>query len=151
MAQKRVIDLFSFNLETLPDDSFIEGSSVTNASGETVTHFRKQLEILEYGIFDVIEVIAIGKACKNISFVSYDLDKLSMKNLQRLVDDLFFILGPDQNYKGKFNDKDRTEFTDTYNLFDRSWTDSKNKYPASLYVAQEINSITLTIWGIGME
>ena len=73
---------------------------------------------------------------------------------KKLVDDLFMVYGPDDKQKGKFNSKDKEDFLsdDFYGLFGRYWgTEGKIKTPIDLSIDRDVNSITLTIWGIGID
>ena len=75
-------------------------------------------------------------------------------DVQKLVDDLYLVYGQDDNHKGKFNSKDKEDFLsdDFYTLFGRYWgTEGKIKTPIDLSIDREVDTITLTIWGVGMD
>ena len=151
---KTIKDFFNVQLDNIPDDTFIEGNPETNTSGQSISNFRKSLRYLECNLFDTVEIKQFEGNIKNIFFKNYELDNISIADVQKLVDDLFMVYGPDDKYKGKFNSKDKEDFLsdDFYGLFGRYWgTEGKIKTPIDLSIDRDVNSITLTIWGIGMD
>ncbi len=151
---KNIRDFFSSKLDFMPDESFVEGNSEINSAGQTVNNFRKTLHFLECNLFDTIEIKQFEDRTKNIFFKNYQIDSINITSVQKLVDDLYLVYGEDDNHKGKFNTKDRNDFLsdDFYTLFGRYWgTEGKIKTPIDLSIDRDLNSITLSIWGIGMD
>ena len=151
---KNIRDFFNVKLDSIPDDTFIEGNSETNSVGQTINNFRKTIRYLECNLFDTIEIKQFEGGIKNIFFINHNLDTISIADVQKLVDDLYLVYGQDDNYKGKFNSKDKEDFfsDDFYGLFGRYWgTEGKIKTPINLSIDRDVNTITLTIWGIGMD
>ncbi|MCZ2395008.1 MAG: hypothetical protein LC100_00525 [Chitinophagales bacterium] len=150
---KNIRDFFNTELDNIPDDTFIEGNPETNSAGQTVNNFRKTLPHRECNLFDTIEIKQFADGTKNIFFINHQLDDVKIADVQKLVDDLYMVFGQDDNYKGKFNSKDKEDYLsdDFYTLFGRYWgTEGKIKTPIDLSIDREVNSITLSIWGIGM-
>lgn len=151
---KNIRDFFNVKLDSIPDDSFIEGNSETNSVGQTINNFRKTIRYLECNLFDTIEIKQFEGGIKNIFFINHNLNTIAIAVVQKLVDDLYLVYGQDDNYKGKFNSKDKEDFLsdDFYGLFGRYWgTEGKIKTPINLSIDRDVNTITLTIWGIGMD
>lgn len=63
---KTISDFFNAKLESIPDDSFIEGNPEINTSGQTINNFRKTLLYLECNLFDTIEIKQFEGGMKNI-------------------------------------------------------------------------------------
>ena len=148
---KTISDFFNAKLESIPDDTFIEGNPEINTSGQTINNFRKTLRYLECNLFDTIEIKQFEGGMKNIFFKNHQLDNVAIADVQKLIDDLYLVYGQDDNHKGKFNSKDKEDFLsdDFYTLFGRYWgTEGKIKTPIDLSVDREVNSITLSIWGV---
>lgn len=151
---KNIRDFFNAKLDNIPDDSFIEGNPETNSAGQTVNNFRKTLRYLECNLFDTIEIKQFADGTKNIFFKNHELDKVQIADVQKLVDDLYLVYGQDDNHKGKFNSKDKEDYLsdDFYTLFGRYWGDENRiKTPIDLSIDRDVNTISLTIWGIGMD
>lgn len=122
--------------------------------GQTVNNFRKALRYLECNLFDTIEIKQFEDGTKNIFFKNHRLDEVKLADVQKLVDDLYLVYGQDDNYKGKFNSKDKEDYlsNDFYSLFGRSWTDENRiKTPIDLSIDRDVDTISLSIWGIGMD
>ncbi len=150
--QKQLHNLFKINIHSIPDETFIEGVSLLNKSGEKVTDFRKVLPYMEYNIFDIIEVKKFETSnLLNVFFKSYNLNKVQLREVKKLVDDLYMIYGPDDSHKGMLNAKDTEAFYSTqwYQLFGRNWTaNTQLEIPLSLNIDRETNCIDLTLWGV---
>lgn len=147
--KRTIFDFFEIDLRNTPDESFIAGEIEENVSGQPVQNFRKTLDYKECGIFDTIEVKVIDGTNKNVFFKSFNPERINFESLKRLIDDLYLIHGNDGNNKGKFNNKDRTDYFDAvlYILFGRDWTDyPKYKYPVS--VSRDDEEVSISIWGI---
>jgi hypothetical protein len=147
--KRTIFDFFQIDLKNIPDDSFIEGETEENTSGQSVQKFRKTLTYKECGIFDTVEVIVIDGTNKNVFFKSFNPDRINFDSLKRLIDELYLIHGNDFDNKGKFNSKDKKEYLDTdfYLLFGRNWTSfPKYKYPLS--ISRDDEEVSISIWGI---
>lgn len=105
-------------------------------------------------MFDTIEIKQFEDGTKNIFFKNHQLDEVKLADVQKLVDDLYLVYGQDDNYKGKFNSKDKEDYlsNDFYTFFGRSWTDENRiKTPIDLSIDRDVDTISLSIWGIGMD
>lgn len=151
---KTISDFFNTKFERIPDDTFIEGNPEINTSGQTINNFRKSLSFLECNLFDTIEIKQFEDGMKNIFFKNHQLDNIAIGDVQKLVDDLYMVYGQDDNYKGKFNSKDKEDFISDnfYSLFGRYWgIEGKIKTPIDLSIDRDVDTITLSIWGIGID
>lgn len=151
---KKIHDFFSAKLDHIPDNSFIEGNSEINIAGQPVKNFRKTLRYLECNLFNTIEIKQFEDGSKNIFFINYQLDKVQLGDVEKFVDDLYLVYGDDDNYRGRFNsiDKENYHSADFYTLFGRYWgTEGKIKTPLDLSINRDVNTITFSIWGIGMD
>jgi 5-methylcytosine-specific restriction endonuclease McrBC regulatory subunit McrC len=151
---KNIHDFFIIKLDSIPDSNFIEGNSEINSSGDTIKNFRKSLSYLECNIFDTIEIKQFEGGTKNIFFKNHELDNVDMTEVQKIVDELYLVYGQDDNHKGKFNSKDKEDYlsNDFYSLFGRAWAqENKIKTPIDLSIDRDLGTITLGIWGIGMD
>ncbi|MBS1988101.1 hypothetical protein JST56_03855 [Candidatus Dependentiae bacterium] len=61
-------------------------------------------------MFDTIEIKQFEDGTKNIFFKNHQLDEVKLADVQKLVDDLYLVYGQDDNYKGKFNSKDKEDY-----------------------------------------
>jgi 5-methylcytosine-specific restriction endonuclease McrBC regulatory subunit McrC len=151
---KNIRDFFNAKLDTIPDESFVEGNPQTNTVGQTINNFRKTLRYLECNLFDTIEIKQFEDGTKNIFFKNHQLDNINIADVQKLIDDLYLVYGQDDNHKGKFNSKDKEDYysNDFYTLFGRGWADENRiKTPIDLSIDRDVNTIVLSIWGIGMD
>jgi len=147
--KRTIFDFFQIDIKNIPDESFITGEIEENTTGDKVQNFRKSLDYKECGIFDTIEVKLIGNENKNVFLKSFNPEKVNLKKLKSLIDDLYLIYGNDSEDKGKFTNKDKEDYKDSefYMLFGRSWTDyPKYKYPVS--VSRDEDEISISIWGV---
>jgi len=148
---KKLQNLFNIRLDDIPDDSFNEANSEANSVGDTLTNFRKMLRYLECNLFNVVEVKRFSDGTKNVFFLNHDLNSISLLDLQKLVNDLYLIHGPDDHGKGTFSTRDKEDFysEDFYTLFGRGWNDTdKFKNPVNLSIDREIGTISLGLWGL---
>jgi len=148
--KKTIFDFFKINLLELPNDSFVEGESELNTVGEPIKHYRTSLSYLECNLFDTIEIIKFQNNSFNIFFKYYNLSKVKIDNVKKLIDSLYLIYGVDENDKGKFTDNDINDFhsEDFYMLFGRRWSDGKYKYPAAVEIDRDSDVIIFSIWDI---
>lgn len=152
-VKKTIFDFFKINLLELPNDSFVEGESELNASGDTIQHYRAGLDYLECDLFDTVELIKFQNGSCNIFFKYYNLSKVRIDKVKKLIDSLYLIYGVDDSDKGKFTDNDLNDYNskEFYMLFGRRWSDEKYKYPIAVDIDRESNVITLSIWGIKLN
>lgn len=144
-----ILTLFGFDLKTLPDETFTEGSSNITAEGNlTKSHF-KDFKDNTFFIFQKLEVRNIGGICNNIFFTTTGLKKVNVYALKKLINKLFEIYGPDSYDKGKWVTKDFSLFNDKefYGLFGRTWSEDTN-YPCQISIEREDDSLSLVIWGV---
>lgn len=145
--KKAVQDFFLINLIQIPDDTFVEGEIEVNEKGETTIHYRKNLDYLEAGIFDTIEVLKIPNTnSKTIWFQSFDLSKANLNKVKELIDSLYLINGVDDLGNGKFNSEDEKHYySKEYDvLFTRMW--GSGIFQGILNISRENNTIQLTLF-----
>jgi hypothetical protein len=68
MTKRTLAEFFAVNFDTIPDETFFEGSKDVNTVGETFHNYQKRLNYYECGIFDTIEIMVFEKGSKNIFF-----------------------------------------------------------------------------------
>jgi hypothetical protein len=149
--KRSIFDFFKIDLLEIPNDIFVEGVRELNSSGTQITKYRANLNYLECDIFDTIELIKFWNNSKNISFQSFNLSKVKINKVKKLIDSLYLIYGNDDDNKGKFNDNELNDYysKDFYGLFGRNWMDhTKYKNTVRLGIDRDSDTMTLTIWGI---
>ena len=82
---KTIKDFFNVQLDNISDDTFVEGNPETNTSGQSITNFRKSLRYLECNLFDTVEIKQFEGNIKNIFFKNYELDNISIADVQNLL------------------------------------------------------------------
>ncbi len=147
-----VLDLFEQDFRDTPDSSFTECQLRLNNEREIIQTFKKKLHYKEYGIFDMVEIKIADRERKYVILKTYSPENIKIKNLKKLVDDLFQIYGKDDSNKSEFTELDKREYYNRqiYEFFGRTWLDPViHKYPAMLSRTNE--KLSLTIWGIELE
>ena len=149
IIKRSIYDFFTLDLRAMPDESFVEGETVTNSEGEQVQNYRKTLDYKECNIFDTVEIKVVAGKTKNVFFKSFQPEKVNMVDMKKLIDELYLIYGDDSQDKGKFTNKDINDYNDTqfYMLFGRSWYEfPKYKYPVS--VGRDDDEVSISMWGV---
>jgi len=116
---KTLNDLFSFKFKDVPDDSFVISKDL-NSEGLEVQHCRKILSVKECGIFDTLEVILIPPNYKNIVLSTTELHRINISDVRKLVDNIFLLIGKDDDMKGRFDNEDKQTF-ERGNFWSRLW------------------------------
>lgn len=151
--KKNILTLFGFNIEMLPDGNFIEGSMVINHRGVLIKDYSKIFEDKTYFLFDTIE-IKVFTTCSNVFFISHKLQTTKLSSLKKLINDLYKIYGFDEFEKGSYCAKDIVDFknkeVDFY--FVRHWKEDIESgiIPCNISIDRELNSLILTIYGVGL-
>ncbi|MDT0644987.1 hypothetical protein RM553_19295, partial [Zunongwangia sp. F363] len=145
--KKEISDFFKINLKEIPDETFEIVGEEENVSGTEVKTYEKQLDYKECGLFDIVEVRVIGDNNKNVSFRNYDPDNINMTEMKNLINSIFQMYGPDDNKKGKFNQKDITDYKDPdFNmLFGRRWNDYP-KFKQPIAIQRDEENVEIAIW-----
>ncbi|GEM_PF-6599272 len=149
LKKENILDFFKTDPLKIPDESYIKGEIEFNSAGQEVCNYRKNLDYLEFGIFDTVEIKIIENNSKNIFYKTFKAKKVRMDNLRKLIDDIYMIYGSDNNHKSKFSNKDLNEYksNDLSILFGRAWTDfPKYKYPITIDKFE--GELTLSIFGL---
>ena len=148
---KSLLDFFKIDIMRLPDDRFIEGVAQFNSLGDSIKHYHADLEYPEFDIFDTVRIIRFQDGIKNIFFKYYNLSKLKVEKLKKLIDSLYLLYGEDDGHKGKFSENDLKDYNSESSdeLFGRRWIRKNQKYPVAVEINKLANVITLSIWGIG--
>ena len=119
-----------------------------NTSGQIVRTYEKQLTYKECGIFDFIEVKVIGDDSINVFFQNINLNQIDMKKMKILINGIYEIYGADDSDRGKFENKEITEFKDP--SFDYLWGRFWGEYPKYKYpiqIGKDEEKVQLAIWG----
>ena len=144
--KKNILTLFGFNIESFPDEDFIEDLMVINHQGVLIKNYSKLFKDETYFLFDTIEIKDFG-TCFNVFFKSHEFHTLNA--LGKLINDLYEIYGVDENGKREYCAKDLIEVD--YNFL-RSWKEEiENEIiPCNLSIDRELNYLILTIQGVGL-
>jgi|ERR1035437_453318 hypothetical protein len=146
--KRTIFDFFQMDIRNIPDESFIEGETITTKDGNKAVTYRKLLKYKECGIFDIVEVHVIGENYKNVCFMTNNVKSIKMKTALNLIDELFLIYGNDDSNKGMSNkeDIDNYQSKDFNCLFERTWLEyPKYKYP--IHFRRMDNELSMTIFG----
>jgi len=119
--KKTIFDLFLINIKELPDSSFIDEGYATNSMGSEFQFFTSDLDYLECGIFNKIEILKFTEGGMNVTFKSGISTTLNITKLKDLVNSLFQIYGNDSDGRGKFTNQDINEYYGVFDSFRRNW------------------------------
>jgi len=149
-VKESIYDFFKINLEELPNDTFVESETILSKTGESIQHFQASIDYLECDIFDTIEIHKFQNGSMNISFKYYNLSKVKINDVIKLINSLYLIYGDDDSNKGKFTDNDLNDFNSDESsiFFGRYWTNDKYEIPVFINIDRESSSISLSLWGI---
>jgi hypothetical protein len=147
-VKKSLQDFFIVKLEEIPNDNFVEGQTELNSQGETVIHYRANLNYLEAGIFDAIEILKFPATnTKTVWFQSFNLSHVNINKVKDFVNSLYLIKVVDDLKNGKFNSEDEKHFysREFDVLFSRMWG---GESPCMLDISRDENRIQFTIHNI---
>lgn len=122
--QKDIRNFFRINLDQIPDETFIVDKPINFKHVRNVRKFRKfskQLEIIECGIFNTIEVYLYEDGKKDVYFKNKDLNSFSIESIHKLINDLYYFLGEDKYQRGMFDIKDKEYLYSEDFSFLRRW------------------------------
>jgi len=140
-----IFDLFTSDLKSFPDSSFVKGNEETNESGNKIINYRKDLNPMELGLFDTLELKTFENLKnKNLIFSNFNFSKSQIGKIKNFVDKAYLLYGIDSSQKGKFTNSDAEEFNDNFWL-GRRWTEDNHK-PRIAISYDEDFGLSLTIW-----
>ncbi|MDZ4203425.1 MAG: hypothetical protein U1C46_01285 [Bacteroidales bacterium] len=142
---KTLYDIFTLDLENLPDDSFTKGETEKNESSDYLTNYRKNLNPKELGLFDSLEIkVFENSKGKNFIFGGYNFNTGDIYKVQQLIDNLFLINGTDDLNAGKFTKHDESDLKSDY-WTGRMWCEEK--YTTGVMIAFDSDTgLSMTIW-----
>jgi hypothetical protein len=140
-----IFDLFDSDLKSLPGNSFVKGNEETNESGNKIINYRKDLNPMELGLFDTLEIKTFENLKnKNFIFSNFNFSKSQIEKIKYFVDKVYLLYGIDSSQKGKFTNSDSEEFDDNFWL-GRRWTEDHHKPPISISYDEDYG-LSLTVW-----
>lgn len=140
-----IFDLFTSDLRSFPNNSFVKGNEETNESGNKITNYRKDLNPMELGLFDTLEIKTFENLKnKNLIFSNFNFSKSKIGKIKNFVDKAYLLYGLDSSQNGKFTNSDAEEFNDEFWL-GRNWTEENHKPPMSISYDEDYG-LSLTIW-----
>lgn len=150
--KKSILTLFGFNLEDLPDSSFMEDLSEENSQGALIKNYSKFFNDKTYHLFETVSIKHFGN-CYNIFFKSHNLKKINLYAFRKLTNDLAKIYGPDSTGKGKYSTQDFSDLKDKNLTFcGRNWMGIENEIlPCDLECDKELKTLTLSLFGVGLN
>lgn len=143
---RSVYDFFSFNFKYIPDFSYEKVCEQVSKGGNINALYRKRLDYLEYGLFDTVEVKVYGTFDqKSVSLVRYDIDNISLTQLEQLVIECYNCYGMDDSYssRGSFDETDKIAIQ-RKQWAGRMWTGAHHKPGAMILLDNE--KLEMVIW-----
>ena len=146
---RSVPDLFQLDILKIPYDEFIGGNVETNSAGDEIKLYRKILNYKECGIFDTVEVVYLSPTTHNVNFSNSNWSR-EIGPLQKLIDNLYLLLGDDYSGNGRFNNDDRSRVLNKDfwggRMWDKPWSilisvddlDGNNKLTLSIHCDTKI-------------
>jgi hypothetical protein len=120
-AIKTVPDLFIKDIQNIQYDTYVGGNTEKDSVGKEIKLYRKILDYRECGIFDTVEVVYLSPMVHNVNFSNHNWNR-DIRPLQKLIDNLYLLLGDDYSKEGRFNTDDKLKLTNKNFWAGRMWS-----------------------------
>jgi len=137
-------DVINTNYSDFDKNEYNLGGETTNNDEQPYINYYKKLNPYEAGIFDNLNAKKF-KDSKAVNYIFYNNfpEKVTISQIENLVNKLVKVYGKDSNKKGLFTPEDIDDINSDY-WNGRKW-DSTPKNPAVWFGSEE-NGYSMTIW-----
>ena len=142
-SENIIFDLLSVNIREFNKNEF-EDLGVEKNSGVEVHKYKKELDTLELGLFNLIEV-AVFSAQEASVYLFCNREEIDVFTLKELINKFYKAYGKDTFDMGKFSDDEMENVLLDDHWNGRMWTDIKPEITFSL---TENRKIQLGILGV---